>query len=99
METSELETELFYLIAFILTSASGLYDEPPDYASFRLVDVAGRLMTILQPAGWLDPFLAQLKEEIDAEREESMDPARQRERIEHWVLEIAHEMRRRVESA
>jgi hypothetical protein len=98
METPELKTELFHLIAFMITSASGLYDEPTDYASFRLIDATGRLMAIMQLAGGLDPFLAQLKEEIDAEREGSMDSARQRERIDQWVLEIAHEMRRRVES-
>jgi hypothetical protein len=96
METDELKSDLFYLCAYMLTSASRLYEEPSDYGSFRLLDSTGRLLGIMQSAGWLDPFLARLKEEIDNERVGNMDNKRQRERIERWVLEIAQEMRRRL---
>ena len=90
--------ELFNLVAYMLTSARGLYDEPPDYGSFRLLDAAGRLLEILNTSGELDPFLRRLKEEIDAEREGSMDDARQRQNLERWVINIAQELRRRAEA-
>lgn len=95
MKTPELQTELFYLITYMITSASGLYSEPPDYGSFRLLDACGRLLRIMQLDGELDPFLARLKAEIDLEREGSMDPTRQRANIERWVLELAQELRQR----
>lgn len=95
MQTPEQQTELLHLIAYMITSASGLYSEPPDYGAFRLLDACGRLLAIMQMDGELDPFLARLKAEIDLEREGSMDPARQRANIERWVLEMAHELRQR----
>jgi hypothetical protein len=93
IEADKLKPEIFNLIAFMITSASGLYEEPPEYGSFRLIDSAGRLLSILQAAGWDDPFLAKLKEEVDAECSGSMDNQRQRESIERWVLMIANQMR------
>ncbi len=96
MGKTEMQSELFNLIAYMITSAHGLYDEPPDYGSFRLLDASGRLLSIMQTAGWLDPFLVKLKEEIDAEREGSMDDDRQRHQLDKWVVEIAYELRQRV---
>jgi hypothetical protein len=92
------EEDLFNLITYMITSARGLYDEPPDYGSFRLLDATGRLLEIMSHSGELDPFLARLKQEIDAEREGSMDEARQRQNLERWVIELAQELRRRVET-
>ena len=92
------QEETFNLIAYMISSARGLYDEPPDYGSFRLLDAAGRLLEILDTSGELDPFLKNLKEEIDAEREGSMDDARQRQNLERWVIGIAQELRRRAEA-
>ncbi len=97
-ETINRQEETFNLIAYMISSARGLYDEPPDYGSFRLLDAAGRLLEILNAAGELDPFLTQLKEEIDAEREGSMDDARQRQNLERWVFQIAKELRRLAEA-
>lgn len=97
-ETFDPREETFNLIAYMIASARGLYDEPPDYGSFRLLDAAGRLLEILDTSGGLDPFLKQLKEEIDAEREGSMDDARQRQNLERWVIEIAQELSRRAEA-
>lgn len=91
----EIKAELFNLITFMITSASGLYEEPPDYGSFRLLDAAGRLLSIMESAGWNTPFLQQLKTQIDEEREGSMSPQRQRDNIERWVLELAQELRQR----
>jgi hypothetical protein len=50
----------------------------------------------METAGWLDPFLAHLKEEIDTAREGNMDEERQRVQLDRWVVEIAHELRRRL---
>jgi len=96
MQSADMNAELFYLIAYMITSARGLYDEPPDYGTFRLLDASGRLLEIMQSAGWLDPFLARLKEEVDQERESEMDDARQRQRLDRVVVEIAHEMQQRL---
>lgn len=95
MLTTELETEFYNLITYMLASASRLYSEPPDYGSFRLLDASARLLQILELTGELDPFLKKLKTELDAERQGSMDPERQRQNIERWVLELAVELRRR----
>lgn len=94
--TLNVKEELFNLVAYMLTSARGLYDEPPDYGPFRLLDASGRLLEIMNASGELDPFLTRLKEEIDLEREGSMDDDRQRQNLERWVLEVAQELRLRV---
>jgi hypothetical protein len=99
MGTTEMQNELFNLIAYMITSAQGLYDEPPDYGSFRLLDASGRLLAIMQSAGWLDPFLVRLNGEIDAEREGNMDDERQRRQLDKWVMEIARELRQRLEKS
>jgi Family of unknown function (DUF6092) len=96
MELDKLQDELFNLVAYMVTSARGLYDEPPDYGIFRLLDSSGRLLAIMESGAALDPFLTHLKEEIDQEREGNMDEDRQRERLDHLVLEIAHELQNRL---
>jgi hypothetical protein len=98
MPNTDPHTELLHLVTYMITSASGLYHEPPDYGSFRLLDAAARLLALMQSTGELDPFLSQLKTELDAEREGSMDPERQRQNIERWVLELAGELRQRQDS-
>jgi len=96
MESADMNAELFHLIAYMITSARGLYDEPPDYGTFRLLDASGRLLEIMESSGRLDPFLTRLKEEVDKERESEMDDARQRQRLDRVVVEIAHEMQQRL---
>lgn len=82
----------------MITSARGLYEEPADYGVFRLLDSAGRLLDILQNQGLLtDRFLLDLKQKIDAERENSMDNERQRQLLDEWILAISDEMRRRLD--
>jgi hypothetical protein len=93
-----LQEELFHLIACMITSARGLYGEPAGYGAFRLLDSAGRLLEILQNHGLLtDPFLIDLKQQIDAEREGNMDDERQRQSLDQWILSISDEMRRRLD--
>jgi hypothetical protein len=96
MDPDELKQEFFNLAAYMVTSARGLYDEPPDYGIFRLIDSAGRLLAIMEANGWTDPFLDHLKEELDEERTGNMDEDRQRQHMEQLVLEISAELKKRV---
>ncbi|MCX7976140.1 MAG: DUF6092 family protein [Bellilinea sp.] len=98
MNSEQFQEEIFHLLAFMLTSARGLYEEPADYGVFRLLDSAGRLLEILQNQALLsDPFLLSLKEKIDAEREASMDNERQQRVLDELILSISEEMQRRLE--
>ncbi len=98
MNSEQFQEDIFNLLAFMLTSARGLYDEPADYGAFRLLDTAGRLLEILQHQALLsDPFLLDLKQKIDAEREASMDNERQQRVLDELILSISEEMQRRFE--
>jgi hypothetical protein len=87
-----LKEELFHLVAYMITSARGLYDEPADYGIFRLLDSSGRLLAIMETQEILDPFLVELKKMVDEEREGNMDYEGQRERLDKAVMDIAKEM-------
>jgi hypothetical protein len=89
---SELKEELFQLVAYMVSSARGLYDEPADYGIFRLLDSSGRLLAIMESQGLIDPFLADLKKLVDEEREGNMDYDGQRDRLDKAVMDIAREM-------
>lgn len=98
MNPERIQAEVFHLIAFMLTSARNLYEEPDDYGVFRLLDAAGRLLDILQNQDLLtDPYLAGLKQKIDAERAGNMNNERQRRALDEWIVSISEEMRRRLE--
>ncbi len=97
MDIAELKEELFNLIAYMITSARGLYDEPNDYGTFRLIDSAGRLLAIMESQGLSDPFLAELRQSVDEEREGNMDPDRQSDRLDQLVLKLADELLNRFE--
>lgn len=89
---TELKEELFQLVAYMITSARGLYDEPADYGIFRLLDSSGRLLAIMESQGLTDPFLIDLKKLVDEEREGNMDYDGQRDRLDKAVMDIAREM-------
>lgn len=97
MDIAELKEELFNLIAYMITSARGLYEEPADYGTFRLLDSAGRLLAIMESQGLSDPFLAELRHSVDEERERNMDPDRQGERLDELVLKLAEELLNRLD--
>ena len=97
MKNDELKDEMFNLIAYMVTSARGLSDEPADYGTFRLLDSAGRLLAIMESHELLDPFLASLKEAVDEEREGNMDHERQDARLDQLVLELAEEFQKRLD--
>lgn len=85
----------FYLVSYLITSARGPYDELADYGIFRLLDIAGRLLAIMESQGLSDPFPAELKKMVDEEREGNMDNERQRSRLDAAVLKITQEMQSR----
>jgi hypothetical protein len=95
-QQAALMDELFQLTAYMITSARGLYDEPADYGMFRMLDSSGRLLAIMETYGMLDPFLVDLKEIIDEEREGNMDSEGQRERLDKAIIDIAKEMQTRL---
>lgn len=98
MKPDQFQEDLFHLIAFMITSARGLYDEPADYGVFRLIDSAGRLLEMLNHHDLLkDSFLIEMIEKIQAEREGSMDNERQRRQLDEWILAFSEEMRKRLE--
>lgn len=95
MDTDQMKNELFHLTAYMVTSARGLFDEPGDYGTFRLIDSAGRLLAIMEEQGMLDPFLERLKDALDEERVGSMDSDTQVERLDRMILEIVQELQNR----
>ncbi len=97
MDIAELNEELFNLVAYMITSARGLYDEPADYGTFRLLDSAGRLLAIMESQGLSDPFLADLKRSVDQEREGNMDHDLQGDRLDQLVLKLAEELLNRLD--
>jgi hypothetical protein len=97
MDNELFKEELFNLVAYMITSARGLHDEPADYGTFRLLDTTGRLLAIMESQELLDPFLAELKDAVDEERVGNMDPEREVERLDEMVLKIASELQRRLD--
>ena len=58
--------QLIDLMAYMLTSARGLMDEPASYGPFRLIDGASRLCGIIAENGYgNNDFLEDLQQKID----------------------------------
>ena len=66
MSENEFDSGVVELLAYMLTSARGLMDEPAVYGPFRLVDGVSRLCDLLIARGHPDTaFLEELKTKID----------------------------------
>jgi len=66
MSTKEFDSGVIELMAYMLTSARGLMDEPATYGPFRLVDGVSRLCDLLIAQGHpKKAFLEELKAKID----------------------------------
>jgi len=87
--TDGLRDELLLLVGFLLTSARGLVDEPKDYGPARLLDAAGRLLTVMAGQGMLDTSLSEIRDEIDDELSASMDQERLVARLDVLALRWA----------
>jgi len=96
MDTETLREDLFFLIGFILTSMHGLYHEPAEYGIYRLLDAGGRLLSIMEAHGLSDYFLRKLGQEIEEEKEGSMDSDRQKDTISRLAIEYTEELQRRL---
>jgi hypothetical protein len=96
-KTQELKNDLFYLIAYLITSARGLLDEPAEYGIYRLLDTTGRLLEILEANQLMDdPFLQDLKNRISEEMASSMNSQRQREKLDELLEMVTMEINRRL---
>jgi hypothetical protein len=92
------ETEVFELVAFLVTSARLLPEEPTDYGPARLLTAAQRLSTTAGPRSRLsDEFFRRLAEEIAPwlSRRNS-DPAGFQIFLEESCRTIAREAARRL---
>jgi hypothetical protein len=96
MNDESLHRDLFLLVGYLLTSAHGLYDEPPGYGPFRLMDAAGRLLGIMRAHGMADPFLAKLEGAIEPERFGSSDDQELRATLDDLCQQFAQELRKRL---
>lgn len=99
MNTDELREELVNLVGYLLTSAHGLYDEPTGYGPFRMLDVAGRLLAIMEESEMADPFLKQLRKAIDEERLGSSDDQALRTFLDQVCLQYAAELKKRIQTS
>jgi len=93
MKAERLREDLILLVGYLLTSAHGLYDEPANYGSFRLVDAAGRLLGIMETAGLSDPFLAELRRSIEAQRFGRSDDEALRAFLDQACVRFANRLR------
>jgi hypothetical protein len=98
MDPEKLREDLFFLTGFILTSMQGLYHEPAEYGIYRLLDVGGRLLSIIEMHGLSDDFLRKMGQEIEAEKARCMDEDRQKATISRLASEYAAELQRRLGS-
>ncbi len=96
MDTDGLREDIFYLLGFILTSMHGLYHEPPEYGIYRLMDVGGRLLSIMEMHGLSDDYMRKLSEEIEEEKAGCMDTDRQKATIDRLAHAYAVELQQRI---
>jgi hypothetical protein len=99
MKDDHLYNDLFLLLGYLLTSAHGLFSEPPGYGPFRLMDAASRLVAILRAHGMDDPFLAQLAQDLEAECFGSSDDQHLQQALNEFCLRYATELNRRLKNS
>ncbi len=96
METEALKNDCFHLVGFLLSSAHGLYNEPPDYGIYRLMDAAERLLALLDAHGLGDEFTLTLQQRLADEKAASMDADRQKAVLNQAVMDYSQELLRRL---
>ena len=79
------------------TRRHGLYEEPAAYGPFRLIDTVGRVLAIMEAHGLADPFLAQLRDTVDAERSGSSSRDELRSTLDELCLQYAAELKTRTQ--
>jgi hypothetical protein len=63
-----LDDGLFDLIGYLLASARGLLDEPPEYGPFRLIEGVSRLCGLMSASSRRQELLGRLKLIIDRDK-------------------------------
>lgn len=92
MSGENYEEEMLDLVAYMLTSARGLLDEPAAYGPFRLLEGASRLCAVLIAEGHgKAAALSDLKEKIDERKFVLMtDEKAFTALLDETVLDITH---------
>ena len=57
--------KIYEFITFLVSSARGLLEEPQSYGPFRCLDAVTRFIDLIKELGFEDPYLDELKEEIN----------------------------------
>ncbi|MEM0241046.1 MAG: DUF6092 family protein [Thermosphaera sp.] len=65
MEVEERRLRIYDFIAYLISSARGLLVEPQAYGPFRCLDAVSRFINLLSDLGVRDPYLDELKNEVD----------------------------------
>ena len=89
MNPEILRQDLVFLLSYLLTSAHGLFDEPPRYGPLRLMDAAGRLLSIMETADLSDPSLQELRQALEAQRLSRADDEVTRAFLDQACLQLA----------
>lgn len=92
MDEQTLKRDLFLLVGYLLTSAHGLYGEPPGYGPFRLLDAAGRLLHVMREHGMTDPYLDGLAATIDRERFGNSTDEELRQILNEIILDLVEHL-------
>ncbi|MEM0233584.1 MAG: DUF6092 family protein [Candidatus Nezhaarchaeales archaeon] len=61
----ERKMRIYDFIAYLISSARGLLVEPQVYGPFRCLDAVSRFIHLLSDLGIKDPYLDELKDEVD----------------------------------
>ncbi|MEM2213289.1 MAG: DUF6092 family protein [Candidatus Nezhaarchaeales archaeon] len=61
----ERRLRIYDFIAYLISSARGLLIEPQVYGPFRCLDAVSRFIHLLSDLEVEDPYLAELKDEVD----------------------------------
>ena len=61
---NEINDLIYRYLLYLLSSASGLFDEPKDYGPFRLVEAAERFINIVDKLGYKDNDIEEINTSI-----------------------------------
>ena len=89
------ERKIFEISAFLLTSARGLFDEPPNYGPLRLIQALHMLLDVLQTEK--DPFLDRFKQEVKkyVYYPIQVGVERMKQSIDELIMELVSEVEKR----
>lgn len=88
-----LQQDLLLIIGYLLTSAHGLYEEPPGYGPFRLVDVTKRLLAVMETHELNNDFLSHLNQTFESKQIGHLKDQELRELLNDLCLEYAAELK------